>query len=45
VRIVAPGTEGLVIVRVIAPLPSLRGEAEKAAKAVACTVETGEEAD
>lgn len=44
VRIVAPRTEGLVIVRVIAPLPSLRGEAEKAAKAVACTIETGEEA-
>ena len=40
VRIVAPRPEGLVIVRVAAPLPSLRMQAEEAAKAVSCVVET-----
>ena len=39
VRIVAPGTEGLVIVRVAAPLPSQRAQAEEAAKAVSCAID------
>jgi uncharacterized membrane protein len=43
VRIVAPRTEGIVVARVMAPSPSVRPEAENAAKAVSCTVETDEE--
>jgi uncharacterized membrane protein len=39
VRIVAPEQRGFVVVRVTAPSPSLRAQAEKAAKAVACTVD------
>jgi uncharacterized membrane protein len=35
VRIVAPDEQGFVVVRVAAPLPSLRGQAEETAKAVA----------
>ena len=42
VRIVAQRTEGLAIVRVIAPTPSLRAQAEEAAKAVSCTIEVDE---
>jgi uncharacterized membrane protein len=38
VRIVTPRREGFVMVRVAAPFPSQRAEAENAAKAVACTV-------
>jgi len=39
VRIVAPESRGFVVVRVAAPTPSLRAEAEEAAKAVACTTD------
>lgn len=39
VRIVAPNREGFVIIRVLAPMPSLRDRAESAAKSVACTTE------
>ncbi len=39
VRIVAPEQQGFVIVRVTAPTPSLRPQAEEAAKAVSCTAE------
>jgi len=39
VRIVAPDRQGFVIVRVVAPSPSLRPQAEEAAKAVTCTTE------
>jgi uncharacterized membrane protein len=39
VRIVAPEQRGFVIVRVVAPTPSLRPQAEEAAKAVSCTTE------
>jgi uncharacterized membrane protein len=39
VRIVAPNREGLAIVRVLANLPSLREEAEAAAKSVSCTID------
>ena len=39
VRIVAPNREGLAIVRVLASLPSLREEAEAAAKSVSCTID------
>ena len=39
VRIVAPEQQGFVIVRVAAPSPSLRPQAEEAAKAVSCTAE------
>lgn len=39
VRIVAPEVEGFVIVRVIAPSPSLRPQAEEMAKAISCTAE------
>lgn len=39
VRIVAPRREGLVIVRVAAPYPSQRREAEEAAKAVSCAID------
>ena len=45
VRIVAPRREGIVIVRVAAPLPSLRPEAEEAAKAVSCAVDADEEGE
>ncbi len=39
VRIVSPDPQGFVIVRVAAPSPSLRPQAEEAAKAVSCTAE------
>jgi uncharacterized membrane protein len=39
VRIVSPEQQGFVIVRVAAPSPSLRPQAEEAAKAVTCTAE------
>ncbi|MGO4525615.1 hypothetical protein AB4097_12215 [Microvirga sp. 2MCAF35] len=39
VRIVSPEQQGFVIVRVAAPSPSLRPQAEEAAKAVSCTAE------
>jgi uncharacterized membrane protein len=39
VRIVAPNREGLAVVRVLAALPSLRDEAEVAAKSVSCTID------
>jgi len=39
VRIVAPRREGFVIVRVAAPFPTQRREAEEAAKAVSCTID------
>jgi len=45
VRIVAPRREGLVIVRVAAPLPSLRSQAEEAAKAVSCAVDAADEGE
>lgn len=45
VRIVAPRTEGFVIVRVLAPAPSLRPQAEQAARSVACTIEGEDQAD
>ncbi len=44
VRIVAPRPEGFVIVRALAPSPSLRPQAEEAARSVACTIEGDEEA-
>jgi uncharacterized membrane protein len=42
VRIVAPRREGFVIVRVAAPFPSLRAQAEETAKAVSCTIDGAE---
>lgn len=39
VRVVAPERRGFVIVRVAAPTPSLRAQAEEATKAVSCTVD------
>lgn len=39
VRIVSPSREGLVIVRVLAALPSQKPEAEDTARSVACTIE------
>jgi uncharacterized membrane protein len=39
VRIVAPEIQGFVIVRVVAPAPSLRPQAEDMARAVSCTAE------
>ncbi|MBO1907055.1 hypothetical protein KHP60_17335 [Microvirga sp. 3-52] len=39
VRIVSPERQGFVIVRVAAPSPSLRPQAEEAAKAISCTAE------
>jgi len=39
VRIVSPEQQGFVVVRVAAPVPSLRPQAEEAAKAVTCTTE------
>jgi uncharacterized membrane protein len=39
VRIVAPQREGFVAVRVLAAYPSLRQEAEAAAKSVSCTID------
>ena len=39
VRIVAPQREGFVVIRVLAPFPSLREEAEAAAKSVSCTID------
>jgi uncharacterized membrane protein len=43
VRILSPTREGLVIVRVVAPFPSLRPQAEEAAKSVSCATEAGDE--
>jgi uncharacterized membrane protein len=43
VRIVSPKTEGLVIVRVVAPFPSLLQQARETAKAVSCTIDSEEE--
>ncbi|MBF9232040.1 DUF1254 domain-containing protein [Microvirga alba] len=43
VRIVAPDEEGYVVIRVVAPTPSLRAQAEEAAKAVSCTIDQDEE--
>ncbi len=40
VRIIAPRPEGFAIIRVLAPAPSLRSQAEEAAKAVSCTIES-----
>jgi uncharacterized membrane protein len=42
VRIVAPQREGMAIVRVLATFPSLREEAETAAKSVSCTIDQAE---
>jgi uncharacterized membrane protein len=42
VRIIAPERQGFVVVRVAAPAPSLRAQAEESAKAVACTVDEAE---
>lgn len=42
VRVVAPRREGFVIVRVAAPFPSQRREAEEAAKAVSCAIDGAE---
>lgn len=42
VRIIAPRPEGYAIVRVLAPSPSLRPQAEESAKAVSCTIESDE---
>ena len=39
VRIVAPQREGFVVVRALAAFPSLREEAETAAKSVSCTID------
>jgi uncharacterized membrane protein len=39
VRIVAPQREGFVVVRALAARPSLREEAEMAAKSVSCTID------
>jgi uncharacterized membrane protein len=39
VRILTAQREGFVIVRVAAPLPSLRAEAEATAKAVSCVID------
>jgi uncharacterized membrane protein len=41
VRIVAPEQRGFVIVRVVAPTPSQRPQAEESAKAVSCMSEQG----
>ena len=38
-RIVAPSREGFAIVRVLATFPSMRAEAEEAAKAVSCSTD------
>lgn len=43
VRIVAPQEQGYVVVRVAAPRPSQRAQAEEAAKAVTCTVDEDED--
>lgn len=43
VRVVAPRQEGFVVVRVVAPFPSYREEAEATAKAVSCTIDTAGE--
>jgi uncharacterized membrane protein len=42
VRIIAPEERGFLVVRVVAPTPGLRAQAEEAAKAVACTVDEEE---
>jgi uncharacterized membrane protein len=42
VRIVAPEQQGFVIVRVAAPTPSQRSQAEAVAKAVSCITEQEE---
>jgi uncharacterized membrane protein len=43
VRIVAPRREGFVIVRVLAPFPSLRAQAEEAARSVSCVIDSDED--
>jgi uncharacterized membrane protein len=43
VRIVSPTAEGLIVVRVLAPFPSQRAEAEAAARSVGCTIDADEE--
>jgi len=43
VRIVAPQEQGYIVVRVAAPYPSERAQAEEAAKAVTCTVDEEED--
>lgn len=43
VRIVAPGEQGYVVVRVVAPTASLRAQAQQAAQAVSCTVDQDED--
>ena len=40
VRVVSPRSEGFVIVRVLAALPSQRPQAEEAARSVSCTIDT-----
>ncbi|MBZ6076378.1 DUF1254 domain-containing protein [Microvirga puerhi] len=42
VRIVAPQEQGYIVVRVAAPRPSQRVQAEEAAKAVTCTIDEDE---
>ena len=42
VRIVAPEPQGYVVVRVAAPTPSLRAQAEEMVRAVTCTVDEDE---
>jgi hypothetical protein len=43
VRIVAPGREGYVVVRVLSALPSQQAMANQAARSVSCTIESEEE--
>ena len=43
VRIVSPEEEGFAVIRVAAPMPSLRPAAVESAKAVACTVDGDED--
>jgi uncharacterized membrane protein len=43
VRVVAPRPEGFVVVRAIAPSPSLRPQAEEAVRSVGCTAEGQDE--
>ena len=45
VRIVAPRRQGLVIVRVAAPLRSLRAQAEEAAKTVSCVIDAADDGE
>lgn len=45
VRVIAPRREGFAIVRVVAPFPSLRAQAEAAAKSVTCVIDGEDEED